>query len=208
MRKIPSKVPASPRGERWSSGVRGERARWRRSRPRSFGFSYPTRMVLIKLSDGRLFVWSPVALSATLKRNIDTLGPMHFLISPNRLHHLFLVDWKSAFPQARVYASRAWRNAPSIFKLSAPAVVDLRLKDGCGLDVAHLRGPAPGRRPDHARVHHFHHPHARERRAARSSIAASCGPSLALSEIRHAGKPCAGIRSQLAQSQTRVPTHA
>ena len=70
-----------------------------------FGFSYPTRMVLIKLSDGRLFVWSPVALSATFKRDIDTLGPVHFLISPNRLHHLFLADWKSAFPQARVYAS-------------------------------------------------------------------------------------------------------
>ncbi len=74
-----------------------------------FGFRYPTRMALIKLSDGRLFVWSPVALSAALKRDIDALGPVHFLVSPNRLHHLFLADWKSAYPQARLYASPGLR---------------------------------------------------------------------------------------------------
>jgi hypothetical protein len=29
--------------------------------------------------------------------------------SPNRLHHLFLAEWKSAYPQARFYASRGLR---------------------------------------------------------------------------------------------------
>ncbi len=74
-----------------------------------FGFAYPTRMALIELSDRRLFVWSPVALSAALKRDIDALGSVHFLISPNRLHHLFLAEWKSAYPQARLYASPGLR---------------------------------------------------------------------------------------------------
>jgi Domain of unknown function (DUF4336) len=74
-----------------------------------FGFPYPTRMVLIRLSDGGLFVWSPVALSAALKREVDALGPVRCLVSPNRLHHLFLTDWKLAYPQARLYASAGLR---------------------------------------------------------------------------------------------------
>ena len=73
------------------------------------GFAYPTRIVLIKLSNGQLFVWSPIKLSAALKRDVDALGPVGFLVSPNRLHHLFLAEWKSAYPQARLCASPGLR---------------------------------------------------------------------------------------------------
>lgn len=34
---------------------------------------------------------------------------VRFLVSPNRLHHLFLAEWKSAYPQARLYASPGLR---------------------------------------------------------------------------------------------------
>ena len=33
------------------------------------------------------------------------LGPVRYLISPNALHHLFLAEWKCAYPDARLYAS-------------------------------------------------------------------------------------------------------
>jgi hypothetical protein len=69
-----------------------------------FGFPYPTRMVLVRLSHGGLFVWSPVALSVPLKREVDALGPVRHLVSPNALHHLFLGEWQSAYPEARLYA--------------------------------------------------------------------------------------------------------
>jgi hypothetical protein len=69
------------------------------------GFPYPTRMAVIRLSDGRLFVWSPVALSASLRASIDGLGPVRYLVSPNALHHCFLGEWKSAYPAACLYAS-------------------------------------------------------------------------------------------------------
>lgn len=69
------------------------------------GFPYPTRMAVIRLSDGSLFVWSPVALSESLYAAVDALGPVRHLVSPNALHHLFLSEWKSAFPAARVCAS-------------------------------------------------------------------------------------------------------
>ena len=74
-----------------------------------FTFAYPTRMALIRLSDGGLFAWSPIAFSAALKDRVDALGPVRYLVSPNRLHHLFLQEWKSAYPQAKLYASPGLR---------------------------------------------------------------------------------------------------
>ena len=69
------------------------------------GFPYSTRMAVIRLSDGSLFVWSPVALSTALRAAVDALGPVRHLVSPNALHHLFLAEWTSAYPEARLYAS-------------------------------------------------------------------------------------------------------
>ena len=74
-----------------------------------FGFPYPTRMAVIRLSNGGLFVWSPIALSLALKREIDALGPVRCLVSPNLLHHLFLAEWKAAYPDARLFAAPGLR---------------------------------------------------------------------------------------------------
>lgn len=68
------------------------------------GFPYPTRMAVIRLSDGGLFVWSPVALTNSLRVAVDALGPVQHLVSPNALHHLFLGEWKSAYPAAHLCA--------------------------------------------------------------------------------------------------------
>lgn len=70
-----------------------------------YGFPYPTRMVLIRLSGGGLFVWSPIALTPELKAQIDALGPVAHLVSPNSIHHLSLGQWKAAYPDAKLYAS-------------------------------------------------------------------------------------------------------
>lgn len=69
-----------------------------------FGFPYPTRMAVARLSQGRLWVWSPVALDAALRREVEALGDVRFLVSPNKLHHLYLGAWAEAFPEARLYA--------------------------------------------------------------------------------------------------------
>jgi hypothetical protein len=74
-----------------------------------FGFAYPTRMAVIRLSDGGLFVWSPIALAPALRQAVEALGQVRFLVSPNRLHHLFLGEWRSAYPEARLYASPGLR---------------------------------------------------------------------------------------------------
>lgn len=65
------------------------------------GFHYPTHMAVIRLSGNRLFIWSPVALTADLQAAVSALGEVGYLIPPNSLHHLFLRDWQRAFPQAK-----------------------------------------------------------------------------------------------------------
>lgn len=68
------------------------------------GFRYPTRMAVIRLSGGGLFIWSPVALSEPLRAAVDALGAVRCVVAPNALHHLFLGDWRAAYPGARLYA--------------------------------------------------------------------------------------------------------
>lgn len=68
------------------------------------GFHYPTRMAVIGLSGGRLFVWSPVPLTPDLREQVDSLGRVSHLVAPNFLHHLFLPEWKQAYPDARIHA--------------------------------------------------------------------------------------------------------
>lgn len=69
------------------------------------GFHYPTRMIVVRLDDDRLWVWSPVALTEALKREVDALGLVAHIVAPNSLHHLSLPDWQSAFPTARLHGA-------------------------------------------------------------------------------------------------------
>ncbi|HEY8950810.1 MAG TPA: DUF4336 domain-containing protein [Rhizomicrobium sp.] len=70
-----------------------------------YGFPYPTRMVVIRVSGGGLFVWSPIALAPELKAEIDALGPVAHVVSPNKIHHLSMGEWQDAYPSAKLYAS-------------------------------------------------------------------------------------------------------
>jgi Domain of unknown function (DUF4336) len=68
------------------------------------GFHYPTRMAVIRLSDGNLFIWSPIQLTDSLRAEVDAVGRVRHIVAPNSLHHLFLPEWKRAYPGARLYA--------------------------------------------------------------------------------------------------------
>lgn len=69
-----------------------------------FGFAYPTRMALVRLHDGRLWAWSPIPLDSELAAEVEALGPVAHIVSPNKLHHLFLEQWASRWPDARLHA--------------------------------------------------------------------------------------------------------
>ena len=51
-----------------------------------FGAAYPTRSVIARLANGDLWVWSPVKLTDDLQNEVNGLGPVRHLVSPNKLH--------------------------------------------------------------------------------------------------------------------------
>jgi hypothetical protein len=66
-------------------------------------FPYEIRSTVIDLGGGELLVHSPVQLSsASLLKDIP--GQVRYIVSPNKLHSLFLEDWQKAFPEAKFYA--------------------------------------------------------------------------------------------------------
>ena len=69
------------------------------------GFDYPTRMAVVRLADGSLWLWSPVELTADLADEVSALGPVRYIVSPNRLHYLFLSQWQAAFAEAEVWGT-------------------------------------------------------------------------------------------------------
>jgi hypothetical protein len=71
-----------------------------------YGCPYPTRMALVKLEEGTVWVWSPVKLTETIKKELKFQGldQVKYIVSPNKIHHIFLKEWQDAFPNAQVYA--------------------------------------------------------------------------------------------------------
>jgi len=69
-----------------------------------FGFPYPTRMALARLNNGDLWAWSPVALTDELVAEVEAIGTVRHIVSPNKIHHLFLAQWQEQWPEARLYA--------------------------------------------------------------------------------------------------------
>ena len=69
-----------------------------------YGFPYPTRMAVARLSDGSAWVWSPVALTDDIIEFMDTFESVGHIVSPNKIHHLFLAQWHDQWPDARMYA--------------------------------------------------------------------------------------------------------
>jgi hypothetical protein len=68
------------------------------------GFPYATRMAAARLPDASVWLWSPVEPSPALLDAVRALGEVREIVSPNKLHHLFLGAWAEAFPQARLHA--------------------------------------------------------------------------------------------------------
>jgi len=72
---------------------------------RYLGINIGARMTIVRLFNNRLFIHSPVELDDDLKKEIDALGTVRYIISPNQLHHVFIGDYYEAYPKALIYAS-------------------------------------------------------------------------------------------------------
>lgn len=77
----------------------------RMATPFGGGMPFPTRMTIVRLHDGGLWCHSPIAPNEGLFAEIDALGLVHHLISPNLLHYASIAAWKRHYPHAVAWAS-------------------------------------------------------------------------------------------------------
>jgi hypothetical protein len=74
--------------------------------PRSFKVMGPldigTSMTVVRLADGGVFLHSPVTADAATRAAVDAIGPVRVIVAPNRVHHLYAGEWKTAYPSARL----------------------------------------------------------------------------------------------------------
>lgn len=64
---------------------------------------YPTRMVIVQLEGDALWVWSPIKLNEAMQTEVEALGRPAHLVSPNKIHHLFLSGWHEKWPDALLW---------------------------------------------------------------------------------------------------------
>ena len=95
-----------------------------RMRYRGLQLPFTTRMTIVRLSDGSLWIHSPTELTPELTREIAGLGPVRFIVAPNRLHTSWLQTWKTHWPDAisaGIAAEPAWNGAQLVYGLDLGA---------------------------------------------------------------------------------------
>lgn len=70
---------------------------------RFYGFRVQTRMATIRLPGDRCFLYSPTPLTRRLRHELERLGEIAFIVSPNKIHNLTLADYRVAFPGAKLF---------------------------------------------------------------------------------------------------------
>ncbi|MGD0859355.1 MAG: DUF4336 domain-containing protein [Terracidiphilus sp.] len=73
---------------------------------RDMGVMFTTRMAVVKLSDGSLWVNSPVSVPFDTLKRITELGPVRYLLAATPRHVWRLAAWHTLFPEAQLWAPR------------------------------------------------------------------------------------------------------
>jgi hypothetical protein len=105
-----------------------------------YGFPYPTRSVIARLENGDLWAWSPIKLDPALRAELDRIGPVRHLVSPNKLHHLYLHDWQAAYPQALLWGPQSTIRKRPDLRFQEPLRDSPPSEWGAAIDQAWFRG--------------------------------------------------------------------
>jgi hypothetical protein len=73
---------------------------------RDTGFTFTTRMTVVRLPDGSLWLESPVPASFDTLKRITELGPVRYLVAATPRHVWRLEGWHTLFPEAELWACR------------------------------------------------------------------------------------------------------
>lgn len=74
-------------------------------------------MIVVKLSDGSLWINSPVSVSAVEIKALEGIGPVKYLVAPTPMHLWRLADWAARFPEAQLWGPPGRRGGASCAKV-------------------------------------------------------------------------------------------
>ncbi|WP_266180497.1 DUF4336 domain-containing protein [Dyella humicola] len=69
------------------------------------GLRVSSRMTVVRLRDGSLWLHSPVPLSPEVRQQLAEIGTVRYIVAPSKTHHLFATECLAAFPDASLYGA-------------------------------------------------------------------------------------------------------
>lgn len=72
---------------------------------RMYGIPFSTRMTIVRLANGGLWLHSPVAPTDARIEAVNALGTVAQIVAPNKIHSLGVEKWKQIFPSAKSWVS-------------------------------------------------------------------------------------------------------
>jgi len=70
------------------------------------GADFGNRMTIIRLPSGKLVLHSPISISDNLTKEINSIGEVAYIVTPNNFHGLFVGEWCSTYPSAKYYSAK------------------------------------------------------------------------------------------------------
>lgn len=67
------------------------------------GTYFSSRMTILRLSNGKLFLHSPCEIDEPTKTAIKDLGQVEFIVAPGSYHYLHVASAQKAFPEAETF---------------------------------------------------------------------------------------------------------
>jgi hypothetical protein len=61
------------------------------------------RMTIIRLGSGDLIVHDPCQIDESIKKQIDAIGNVRYIVAPGSYHHLFVTDFQEYYPDAETF---------------------------------------------------------------------------------------------------------
>ena len=83
------------------------------------GLRVGSRMTVVRLSNGRLWLHSPVAMSPRLREELDALGPVAHIVCPNLYHHVYAGEAVEAYPNAMLHGPQGLRRKRKDLRFAA-----------------------------------------------------------------------------------------
>jgi len=80
------------------------------------GLLLPLRMTVVRLKNGEVLLYSPTRYDDALHVELEELGPVKYIIAPNKVHYMFVADYIEKFPEAKLFLAPGLKERVSEFE--------------------------------------------------------------------------------------------